>query len=372
MVNYREQAASEVQDVKESRNQNNSPGRGYNDLEQIEVDFDETAFVKFYPTTAVTGVPPEGEGNPVIRFRDEDNNGHDEQGYLGIVLDELSIDTEDASDEGGFDMSGATIVETDDDDYTEYRAVNFNDSKTTEKFDGDAVSIDGDQYGVEETHEELDERVILVVDRTSAVSVAKKIDVCGGEPAGMDPESEDSINSGLIEYPPSDVDADIGWRYARDEPELREELLGNEVTFLVSRREEIDDEHTGYLGQDDSNTEPVLGTGDDGDTHRDESRASYAELVAAGEAREMMWYSVFADGESLEPVTRQSTDRPYLEWSFDPTANHLPDEQWEFVQEYQANELPQDEGTIVENIRENFDEADEERIVGLIQNGAGE
>jgi hypothetical protein len=315
---------------------------------------------------ALTGTFPEDEGNPVIRFRDEDNNGHAHQGYLGLVLDDLSIDT---SEDGGFDMSDATIVETDDDDYTEYRAVNFGDDNTTEKFDGEAVNIDGDQYGIDDTMTEIDGRVILVVDRTAAVSVAKKLDVDGATAAGMDEETGQP-NTGLIEYAPDDVDAEVSWRYARNQPELREELLGNEVTLLVSRREEIDDDVTGYIPEGED--EPVLGEADDGSTHSNEGEASYAELVAADEARGMMWYSVFADGEALEPVEGDATGYSYLEWRFDPTAGHLPDDQWEFVQEYQAQGLPQDEETIISNVEENFEDANTGRIVRLIQNGAGQ
>lgn len=372
MVNYREQAADEVAQAKENRNSNNDDDTRES-VDQIEVDMSETPFVKFYPTTALTGTFPEDEGNPVIRFRDEENNGHEHQGYLGLVVDDLTIDT---SDDGGFDMTDATIVETDDDDYTEYRAVNFGDDDTSEKFDGEAVNIDGDQYGIEDTHETLDQRAILVVDRTAAVSVAKKIDQNGATPAGMDEETGQP-NSGLIEYAPNDEDTEVGWRYAR-RPELREELLGGEATFLVSRREEIDSGATGYTGQDSDNEEPVIGFGTDGDneeyTHSDESEATYEELVAADEARGMMWYSVFdGDGEALSPIEGDATGYSYLEWNFDPTAGHLPDDQWDFVQEYQSQGLPTDEDTIISNVRENFGEdTDEEKIVGLIQNGAGQ
>jgi len=381
MTNYRIQAENEVDEAKERRN-NSDDGR--ESVEQIDVDMNEIPFVKFTPTVAITGTVPEGEGNPVIRFPDESTNGHSEQGYLGLVLDDVSVDTEDSSDRGGFDLSEATIVETDDDDYTEYRAVNFNDEKTVEKFDGEAVSIDGDQYGIESRSTEVDGRVILVVDRLASVSVAKKIDVDGATVADMD-ESTGQPNTGLIEYSPEDggstvegYDGTISWRYARPQPEMREELLGGEITVLVARREELDGELTGYLGQNGDNTEPILGYGVDEDgeevTHRDEQEASYAELVAADEARPMMWYSVFdADGESLEPVEGEATGYSYLEWRFDKTVgpDRLPDDEWEFVQNYQTSDLSDDEETIRHNVQQNFDGADEDRIVELIQSGAG-
>ena len=364
-MNYREQVADEVTQAKENRSSNNDGGQRES-VDQIEVDMEETPFVKFYPTTALTGTFPEDEGNPIIRFRDEQNNGHGHQGYLGLVVDDLTIDQ---SEDGGFDMSEAFIVETDEDDYTEYRAVNFNDDATSEKFGGEAVNIDGDQYGIENKVTTIEGRSILVVDRTAAVSVAKKLDKNGATPAGMD-EDTGQPNTGLIEYAPNDEDTEVSWRYTR-RPELREELLGTEVTTLVSRREEIDSGATGYIPEGED--EPVLGEGPDGETHSDDSQASYEELVAADEARGMMWYSVFdSTGDALEPVEGEATGYSFLEWRFDPTAGHLPDDQWEFVQEYQAQGLPTDEETIVSNVQENFEDADEEKIVGLIQNGAGQ
>jgi hypothetical protein len=370
-MNYREQVANEVTQAKENGSSNNDGGQRES-VEQIEVDMGSTPFVKFYPTTALTGSIPADEGNPIIRFRDEQNNGHGEQGYLGIVVDDLTIDQ---SEDGGFDMTEAFIVETDDDDYTEYRAVNFGDEATSEKFGGEAVNIDGDQYGIEDRHASLDERAILVVDRTAAVSVAKKLDRDGATAAGMDEETGQP-NTGLIEYAPDgegqvdDFDGTISWRYAR-RPEMRDELLGTDVTFLVSRREEIDSGPTGYLGRDgDTNGgEPVLGLGEDEETHTNENEASYEELVAADEARGMMWYSVFdEDGEALEPVEGDAVGYSFLEWNFDPTAGYLPDDEYEFVVTYEAEGLPTDEETILDNVRENFDDANETRIVELIQN----
>jgi len=368
MTNYREQVANEVAEAKENRSSGDDSER--ESVDQIEVDMAETPFVKFYPTTALTGTFPEDEGNPIIRFRDEENNGHGHQGYLGLVVDDLTIDT---SEDGGFDMSEAFIAETTDDDYTEYRAVNGNDGSTSFQYDGKQVNIDGDKYDIEDRHTSLDERVILVVDRTAAVSVAKKIDRDGATRAGMD-ESTGQPNSGLIEYAPEDADAEVSWRYAR-RPELREELLGTEVTTLVSRREEIDDGFTGYTDEDGEFVLDIPEGTDESEVeaHTDESEASYAELVAADDARNMMWYSVFdEDGNALEPVEGEATGYSFLEWRFDATVGQLPDDQWEFVQTYQSQGLPQDEETIVDNIRENFEDANEERIVGLIQNGAGQ
>jgi hypothetical protein len=387
-MSFREQVTQEVREAAENS------GSGSNEeqetLEQIEVDMGSIPFVKFYPTTLVSGTFPENEGNPIIRFPDAENNdGRRDQGYLGIVLDDLTILTDE--DEG---MENATFVETDADDSTEYRAVNFDDGDTTEKFSGEAVSIDGDQYGIEDTTTSIDGRAILVVDRTASLSVARKLDVNGGTYAGMDEETGD-VNGGLVEYAftgdnGENVDIDgnevpVGSRYARN-PELREGLLGGEVGFMVTRRSEADSGATGYLGRsgEAADGEPVVGEGEDGDTHTDPSRATYEELVEAGERRDMMWYSVFdmETGDAIQPVTAddpegaEPTGYSFLEWRFDPTAGNLPDSDWEFVQEYIEAGLPTDEDTILQNIEDNAgelsDDPNTERIVGLIQNGAGQ
>ena len=336
-MNLRE---SVTEDVKASAESND--GGEQETLDQIEVDFGSTPFVKFYPSTLISGTFPADEGNPIIRFPDASNNdGRRDQGYLGLVIDDLTIDT---SDETGFDMSEATFLQTSDSDSTGYRAVNFNDGQTEEVFGGEGVDISGDKYEIEERVTSIDGRAILVVDRTAAVSVARALDVNGDEFAGMDEETG-QVNGGLIEYAPNDEETSVNRRYARN-PELREELYGEEVSVLVTRRSEVDDD--------------------------------YAERVADpnDETRDMMWYTVVAGDETLEPTTGEPVGYSYLEWRFDPTAGNLPDEDWEFVQEYIEAGAPTDEDTILNNIEDNAgelsDDPNTERMVGLIQNQAGQ
>jgi len=180
---------------------------------------------------------------------------------------------------------------------------------------------------------------------TASVSVARKLDVNGDTLAGMD-ETTGNVNGGLIEYAIDD-DAPVNRRYARN-PELREELYGAEVGIMVTRRSEVDED--------------------------------FAELVhdESTEARDMMWYTVF-DMETEEPIT-PTTGEPvgysFLEWRFDPTAGNLPDQDWEFVQEYISNGLPDDEDNIIQNIEDNSDrlsaDPNVDRMVGLIQAKAGQ
>ena len=391
-MTFREQATEEVLEAASNDNDSGS-NEEQESLEQIEVDMGSIPFTKFYPTTLVSGEFPENEGNPIIRFPDAGNNdGRRDQGYLGLVLDDLEILTDE--DEG---MDEATLIETDEEDSTEYRAVNLAEDNTVEKFGGDAISIDGDQYGIENRVTEIDGRTILVVDRTASQSVARKIDVNGATYAGMDEETGD-VNGGLIEYAYTgedgqdvDIDGDevpVGSRYARN-PELRDDLSGERVGFMVTRRSDADSGATGYLGRNGQHDEPVVGEGEDGDTHTDPSRATFEELTEARidgqpERRDMMWYTVFnmETGEAIQPVSAEEeagsepTGYSFLEWSFDPTAGNLPDEDWEFVQEYINAGLPDDEDTILSNIEDNEDDLSDdpntERMVGLIQSEAGQ
>ena len=111
-------------------------------------------------------------------------------------------------------------------------------------------------------------------------------------------------------------------------------------------------------------------------TRRSEVDEEYAELVndSSNDARDMMWYTVFdmETEEGIEPVEGEPVGYSFLEWRFDPTAGNLPDQDWEFVQQYIDNGLPTDEETIIENIEQNSDELsaspNTERMVGLIQN----
>jgi len=241
-------------------------------------------------------------------------------------------------------MDEATFLKTSDSDSTEYRAVNFTDEKTDEVFGGEGVDISGDKYEISERTTSIDGRSILVVDRAAAVSVARALDVNGATFAGMSEETGQP-NGGLIEYAPDDVDADVNRRYARN-PELRDELYGEEVGILVTRRSEVDED--------------------------------YAERVndVSDDTRDMMWYTPVHGDDTLAPVEGEPTGYSYLEWRFDPTAGNLPDEDWEFVQEYIEAGAPTDEDTILENIEQNSDELSEEpnteRMVGLIQAEAGQ
>lgn len=328
-MSFREQVESEVKEAAENSNNNEQES-----LDQIEVDLGETPFVKFTPTTMAKGTFPENEGNPIIRFPDTENNdGRRDQGYLGLVMDDVGAEMEEFED---------TIVLETEGDSTDYRIFDSEDSETS-VVDGMGVKFGDRLYEGEIVDaDNFADRAIVVVDRTASVSVARKLDVNGATNAGMD-EVTGQPNGGLIEYAPDEAEAGVRRRYARN-PELREELYGAEVGIMVSRREEMDEDYAERVADDDD------------------------------PARQMYWYSVFSmeDDTTLEPTEGEPVGYSFLEWNFDPKAGHLDDDQWEFVQEYIANGLPTDEDTITTNIEENADqfnaEPNTERMTRLIQN----
>lgn len=352
-MGFRDQVAEEVKEAAENRSNGEDERE---ELEQIEVDLSDTPFVKFTPTTMPTFTFPEDEGNPVILFKNNqriaelgdsatNDDGRDlrllSTRYLGLVVDDLSALTDE---EEGFDET--VIARTSDSDSTDYRIFDLSDSETQYKYDGAAIEHGDRTYDVEEEVDSIEGRAILVVDRTASTAVARTLDVRGGPTAGMD-EDTGQVNGGLVEYAPSDVDAPDNGRYARPFVELRDDLYGAEVGIMVTRRSEVDEDFAEEIAEDDSRND-------------------------------MLWYSVFntETGESLE---RGDYGEPkaytYLEWNFDPSAGRLPDEDWEFVQDYVQAGMPDDEETILENIEDNSDELSDdpntERMVTLIQNGAG-
>jgi hypothetical protein len=335
-------------------------GNGQSEYEGIDVDMDEVAWVKMQPTTFLTGVFPEDEGNPIIRFAAPDNNdGRLDQGYLGMVLDDPEVLIEE--DEG---TSNTVILDRE--GTSEYRLFNEDDRGTEveESFtkdddgevvqDGYDVSFNAGQgertYSGDVVDEIEEDRVILTIGGTASKGVAKSIDVKGALAADMDPE-EGNPNDGLIEYMPDDERSgseSYTSRYARD-PELKDQLYGTRVGFFLARREEIDED--------------------------------FAEEVEEGNRRSMYWWTVF-NTETEEVMEPETTDTEplqysYLEWRWDPSDGAgLPEEHYEYVTEY-ADAAQQDGGpgtdedTIrshIEDDMETFDEEpDEDTIEQMVE-----
>lgn len=381
-MSFREQASQSAAE---------SGGNGSDEDIGIEVDFDETPFIRAHPTTFVSGAFPEDEGNPIIRFRNaEYNNGRYDQGSIALVLDEpeFIIDEEEGTE-------GTVILETDDSDSTDIRVFNADD-ENTEVVDNEGMT--GVKYDSNGTTlyegEFLDPgdvsgRVVVVTSGSSSKHLAKALDINGAMDAGM---GEDGwVNDGLIEYKPYDIRTnergEITSRYARN-PELKERLYGRHIGVFLGRREELDDDVTGYVGMNSEPDEddPVMGVPEDGSAHDDPDRASYAERVAAGERYPMKWYQAFdiSEGESIEPEVTgvEPSDGNYTwledEWGqFDAEAGRLSDDQWSYVEEYvsavEAGQVDADEETIRGHIEEDaeageFEEEPEtEKIVGSIQ-----
>lgn len=361
-MSYRQQTAEAAKEAADNRN---SGSQEREELEQIDVNMGETPFVKFTPTTMPTFTfPDENEGNPVILFKNNqriadlgdaatDDNGNDlrllSTRYLGLVVDDIGVET---NEEDGLEES--FILETRNDS-TDYRIFDASNENTTvdEIYDSDGnvtgteVEYDGRSYKGSVV-EEIPGRAILVVDRTAAVSVARAIDIRGGPTAGMDEETG-QVNDALVEYFPGDTADDYpdNGRYARPFVELRPDLFDTEVGILVTWRSEVDEE--------------------------------FSETIAGDEERnDMLWYTVF-NTETGEMVERGDYGEPvvgaFLQETFDASVGRLPDEDWAFVEQYVEAGMPDDEDTILENIEQKSDELsddpDTDRMVELIQNGAG-
>lgn len=382
-MSFREQVTQEIEEARENSSNGSEGSNQREQLEQIDIDPSSTPYVKFTPTTLVSGEFPEDEGNPVILFKNRDelndlgDDAFDEDGndfrftttrYLGLVMDDVRPETGEEFPE--------TVVLHNPDDSTEYRVFDLSDEQT-ERVEGVGIKF-GDRLYEGEEVDEVPGRSIVVVDRSAAVSVARRLDVDGDEPAGMDEETGE-VNGGLIEYAPADVDVPARSRYARPFVELRDDLKGERVGIMVARRADMDDENTGYVGQEGNPNEddPLLGE-TDAEPHNNIAEASYAERVADPDSttRDMYWYSVFdmETGETVEPTTGEPTSYTYLQWRFDSSVGLLPEEDYDFVTTYVDSGLPTDEETIRTNIEQNSDDLsddpDEERIVELIQSQA--
>jgi len=356
----------------------------------IDVDFDEIAFVRCSPTVFVTGVfPNEDEGNPIIRFKNADyNDGRYDQGYLGLVIEDPEPIV--SEDEG---TGGTVILKTDDQDSTDYRMFDSNDDET-KVVEGMGVKFGNKLYEGEVLEEFSEDRILLTVSGASSKNVARRLDKKGALVAGMD-EENGGVNDGLIEYKPYDQREDgqneVTSRYARD-PELKTDLHETRVGLFLARREELDDENTGYLGAEGQGQEgdgriPLLGEAPDGvDTHAAPDEASYAELVAddnRGE-RPMYWYVVF-NVEAEEEIEMEETDDEIVGYSwldddwdqFDPSVGGIPDDQWEFVEHFvemvdEGEVTDTSEENIIANIEDNADafesEPETDSMVNAITN----
>lgn len=338
-MGYRQKAADSA--VESRQNDGDSSGQS---LDGIDVDWAEVATVGTNPTTLVEGTFPEDEGDPVIRFRSpEYNDGRQDQGYLGLVLDDPEVIAD--PDEGTEDT---VILKTDDNDSADVRIFNESDHQT--KVAGDMGVKYGDRLYEGDIIDEIPtDRIVLRVTGTCSKNVARRLDKKGAVEADMDDNGDK--NGGLIEYKPYDMrepDDDYTSRYARD-PELKSDLYGARIAVLLGRREELDDENTGY-----------------GTEHTDPDRASYAELVAddGRPERPMKWYVVFnaETGEQLqiEDTGEEIAGYSFIEWRWDPEAGRMPDDQWEWVESYvekaEDGEVDTDEDTIVGYIEADIDE----------------
>jgi len=325
------------------------------------IDIEGLPFVKFGTDVFITGEFPEDEGNPVVRFVAQDyNDGRLDQGYLGLVLDNPGFLVDE--DEG---TENTVVVDTADEDSTEYRVFNPDSEQTIEKDYG--IKFSGDVYDGDKIEpSEFDEdRIVLVVQGGASTAVAKALDKRGitARQVWDDEYNNATTNRGLVEYNPDPNSNEPRVRYARspnrengksdlrNTVELRSELEGSEIGLLSTWRSNVDEDFAEELEEARENDD--------------------------SEVRDSKWFSVFnmETEEKLEPGDyEEPVGSNYLTWTWDdnfsreddPTIdeNPLTEVEREFVEAYRESGQDTDEETVRQYVEEDLgDEANTEVIV---------
>lgn len=216
-------------------------GQSGDDYERFDVS--GLSFVKTHPTTAVGGTPV------ALRYfpGDPDEDMLD-RGFAGLVLDDPFIVTDDE------DLSGSAIFANSKDKGDDFKVVNLDDSDT-EQIEGAGVDFSGNLYYGDLAEEFGEDRVVLKLTGNAGRSATCTLDVHGKGGAGVvrddsgTPELNDNgypfYNGALIEYAPdNDEDNYTPPRFARD-TQLRPDVEGKQVAFMVQRLAEIDEEYDG-------------------------------------------------------------------------------------------------------------------------------
>lgn len=216
------------------------PGQSNDDYERFDVS--GLSFVKSHPTTAVGGTPVALRyipGDP-----DEDNL---DRGFAGLILDDPFVLDDD-------DLEGTTIFANTKQKGDDYKAVNLDDT-ATERIEGAGVDFAGNLFYGEEVDAFEEDRIVLKLTGNAGRSATCTLDVHGRGGAGVVRDSNGNIelnsngypfyNGSLIEYSPdNDDDNYTPPRFARD-TQLRPDVEGKQVAFMLQRLSEIDDDYDG-------------------------------------------------------------------------------------------------------------------------------
>lgn len=348
--------ANLINKAKESAEENSGSADFEEELDEqfdwhgIDVDSD-VEYVRTQPTVQLDATfPDEEEGNPLQRNpQPEHYDDRYDQGYLMIVVDDVEVSVDGEED----------VVILYREESNEYRVFDLNDRGTDRVGEGKIAFNNGVSetlYRGEEVDEIPDGRIRYTVTSGAAKNVARRLDVCGAEDADT---TEDGVNNGLIEKVPPWASDDNGEdedgyysRYARD-PELREDLRGERVSFVHGR----------------------------GDEMRGDDSGGYHFVVFDGDGEEV------EPTDEGEPTVRRERDddddwlnRTFLrsEWgrwerahSGDDSSGGLPTQQEKFVEEYVAADMDADEDSIRSHLQDNNDKFENDvqadRIVQEIQ-----
>lgn len=242
---------------KEAAENSSSSGVSGDDYERF--DLAGLKYVKNHPTTAVGG------SAAVLRYipGDPDQDNLD-RGFAGLVLDDPFVYVEDDAA-----LEGSAIFEGTKDKGDDYKVVNLTDDDT-QHLEGSGIDFDGNMYYGDQVEAIDDDQVVLKLTGNAGRSATQCLDIHGaggadvvrtedGDPK-IDPETGyPTTNNALIEYIDDEGDDYTPPRFARD-TQLRPDLEGETVIFMVQRMSEVQDDYDG-----DSYWSTVLRETEDGD-----------------------------------------------------------------------------------------------------------
>lgn len=237
---------------------------GGDDDEEYEYEFfdlEGSIFGRQHPTTAVRGT--------AVALRSLYDENDPDRSDVAVVMDDPSLVTHDEGLEN-------SVVVLSEDEGDQYKVVNLDDKDTSvlttegksdELGDRDLDDLLGIQFGSDsfygdvvgdfDTDVDVDvetDRIALKRGGGAGRAIANTLDVNGATQASVVRDEDGELvlhdggfpkhNGGLMEYDPRSGDDSEPPRRAR-EPEIRDDVEGNEVVVMIQRLSEIDPDYDG-------------------------------------------------------------------------------------------------------------------------------
>lgn len=213
------------------------------DYERMDVS--DANFVKAHPGPTAVGGTAVG-----LRYLpgDPEQEGYD-RGDVGLVIDDPFLVGDDT-------LSDVAVFEGNPTESDQYKILNVAD-KATQVLDGSGVMFDKNTYlSVEVSEDELPDQMILKLSGNAGRSAAQCLDVNGtgcadvvrnddGLPALNENTGFPEHNGKLVEYLDAEDDDDYIPPIFSADAQLRDDVIGEEVTVMFQRLEEVKE---GYEG----------------------------------------------------------------------------------------------------------------------------